>query len=149
MDINAAADVTLLRILLWREARGEVIQHPDELIAIGYTVIDRVKKPSWWGHDVLSVISKKWQYSSLTAPGDPNLVSWPTSDDVTWAKCGDIAYSVYTGAVPNPTQGADSYYAVTIAAPKWATPDKFVKQIGKTRFYNTNIDHEAPITGHK
>jgi len=61
----------LLALMLWREARGE---SDEAKIAVAHTVVNRVAHPGWWGRTVDDVIAKKWQYSSMTDPGDPQLV---------------------------------------------------------------------------
>src|SRR6185295_16250998 len=67
-------EITLLALTIYREARGE----PHEAqIAVAHTVKNRISKPGWWGTDIVSVLTKKWQYSSLTDPNDTQLTTWP------------------------------------------------------------------------
>jgi spore germination cell wall hydrolase CwlJ-like protein len=57
-----------------------------------------------------------------------------------------MAEAAIGGTLPNPVPGADSYYDTSIKAPVWATDDKFVRQIGRLRFYNLQADFEvAPL----
>ncbi len=57
------------------------------------------------------------------------------------------AYDVVYADVPNPAPGADSYYDISLdaigKAPDWATPERFVRQLGRLKFYNVDRDHEA------
>lgn len=134
------ADVTFLALTVWREARGE---SEEGKIAVAMSIINRVKSPSWWGNDVQSVIFKKWQYSSLTDPKDPQLTTWPKTNDKSWSDCLCIAYDVLFNLVPNSAPSADSYYDISIKAPYWADDKFFVKQIGRLKFYNLDQDNKA------
>lgn len=140
MDQTQATSLVFLALTIWRESRGQSNQTKT---AVGFSVLNRVKNPKWWGNDVLSVVTKKWQYSSLTAPKDPQLTTWPQSSDASWKESLNVASYVLFGLnVINPVDGADSYYDISISAPKWATDDCFVAQLDKIRFYNTDHDHE-------
>jgi N-acetylmuramoyl-L-alanine amidase len=144
MDPRAASDLTFLALTIWREARAEPL---DGKIAVGFSILNRVERPSWWGRSLLEVVTKKWQYSSMTDPNDRQLTKWPTSNDPAWLECLEAAAGVLGRYVPNPVTGADSYYAVSIPAPKWATPETFVRQIGAHRFHNLDRDVEARSAG--
>lgn len=130
-------DIFYLAFVLWREARAE---SRAGQIALVFSILNRVENPKWWGRDVPSVVTKKWQYSSLTDPNDKQLVLYPVFDQV-WLECLSAATAVYDGQVMNPVPGADSYYATYIPKPYWAKDDQFVAQIGAHRFYNTDGDH--------
>jgi len=133
-----------LAILVWRESRGESF---DAQVAVAHSVMNRVRHPGWWGTDLLSVIWKKWQYSSLTDPNDPQIKLQPKLPDPSWLSGLGASYDVVYGDVENPAPGADSYYDISLdkigKAPKWATADKFVKQLGRLKFYDLDEDHEA------
>lgn len=141
------ADVFLLAFTVWREARGESYEGK---LAVACSILNRVKRPSWWGDSVQSVVTKKWQYSSLTDPKDAQLTTWPREDDARWQECMQLALDVINGDVGNPVPGADSYYAAWMDAkgmtPKWATQEHFVRQIGNHRFYNLDRDVEKEST---
>ena len=139
-ELNKAADKVFLALDAYREARGE---GHDGIAGVVSSVMNRVARPSWWGNDVLSVIFKKWQYSSMTNPKDGQLVVWPQRTAPEWTDCLQIASDAVDGILANPVPSADSYYDISIPAPKWATPETFVKQIGKLRFYN--LDHDVEI----
>ncbi len=136
-------DVFMLALVIWREARGE----PREgQIAVGYSIMNRVARPAWWGDSVLAVCTKKWQYSSMTDPNDRQLAKWPSEADQQWQQAMSIARGVYDKELPNPAPGADSYFADTILPPKWAAPEKFVVKIGHHEFYDLDSDHERKTT---
>ena len=134
------ADKTFLALTVWREARGESAQVQA---GIAHVILNRVRRPSWWGRDVMSVLFKKWQFSSLTDPRDKQLTTWPTSTDPSWQQCLKIACDVVDGQITNPVPGADSYYDISIPTPNWATSQTFVAAIGRVRFYNLDRDIEA------
>ena len=92
----------------------------------------------------MSVIFKKWQFSSLTAPGDSNLVRWPATTDKSWQDSLLQAETALLGLIKNPVSGADSYYDISIKPPAWtAAPARKVKQIGRLVFYDVSRDWEA------
>jgi cell wall hydrolase len=133
-------EVCLLALVVWREARGA---SRDAKIAVACSVRNRVDNPKWWGKTYDQVITKKWQYSSMTAAGDPQLSTYPQPDDHVFEECLGIADKVYERSLTNPLPGADSYFDDSIAPPKWATPATFVGKIGRLSFYN--IDGDAGI----
>lgn len=138
-------EITLLALTLWREARGE--SH-EAKIAVAHTVKNRVDNPAWWGTDIISVLVKKWQYSSLTDPNDKQLTSWPKADDNVFEECLGIAELVVRGMYNSPLKGIDSYYDDSLQGdqiPKWATehPERFVGKIGRLNFYNLDQDSEV------
>jgi spore germination cell wall hydrolase CwlJ-like protein len=142
-----ATEKVFLALAVWREARGESYEGKA---AVASSIMNRVARPSWWGHDLLSVIFKKWQYSSMTDPKDKQLTTWPQKYAVDWIECLQAASNAVDGiadkrASENPVPGADGYYDISISPPKWATPETFVKQIGKLRFYNLDRDFELPL----
>lgn len=128
---------SMLALLVWREARGELHQAK---VAVCYSVLNRVKNPKWWGTSLGAVIAKKWQYSSMAAPGDPNLIQYPLPHDLSFQDTMLAVNAVVTGGEKNPVEGADSYYDVSIPPPKWAKPEQFVRQVGAFRFFNTDGD---------
>lgn len=136
-------ETALLALVSWREARGE-----GELgmRAVACSIRNRVERPSWWGTSYATVISKKYQYSSMAAPGDPQLIRYPDMNDSAFAEALQIADMIIAEEpVANPVSGADSFYDVSIPPPSWATPDCFVGQIGSIRFYNVDHDYESPV----
>lgn len=127
----------MLALLVWREARGELYQTK---VAVAFSVLNRVQNPKWWGTTLGAVIAKKWQYSSMAAPGDPNLIQYPLPHDLSFQDSMRAVNAAIMGKEKNPVEGADSYYDVSIQPPKWAKPEQFVTQIGAFRFFNTDGD---------
>jgi len=132
-------ELAVLALVVWREARGE-----GELgmRAVACSIRNRVRCPAWWGRDYAEVVTKKWQYSAMTAPGDSQLVKFPAGNDREFAQALMIAHAILTGSVDNPVLGADSYYDDSIPAPKWATAETFVRKVGRLNFHNLDRDYE-------
>jgi len=139
LSLQKSADFIFLTLTVWREARGEPVAVKA---AVAHSILNRVNRPSWWGKDIMGVVFKKWQYSSLTDPKDPQLTTWPKADETAWQECLVIASNVMKGLLENPVPGADSYYDISIQAPYWAKDEAFVCQIGRVRFYNLDNDYE-------
>lgn len=138
-ELTKAADKVFLALVLWREARGE--PYPVR-VGVACSMMNRVARPSWWGNSVTEVLFKRWQYSSMTDPKDPQLTTWPRGTEQSWQECLQIAHLAVEGQLQNPVPGADSYFDISIPAPKWATDDLFVAQLGRIRFYDLDHDHE-------
>lgn len=125
----------MLALLVWREARGELHQAK---VAVCFSVMNRVENPKWWGKTLGEVIAKKWQYSSMAAPGDPNLIQYPLPQDLSFKDALATVNAVLGGKVVNPVPRADSYWDDSIARPQWATDANFVCKIGAFSFHNTD-----------
>jgi cell wall hydrolase len=136
-----ATDHWYLAMVIWREARGESAQGRA---AVGWSVLNRVQKPCWWGDSIETVVTKAWQYSSMTDPRDRQLArAWPHSSEQAWQECFEIARQLIAGEVlDNPVPCADSYHDISIAPPKWTEKARKVGQIGRLVFYDVDRDHE-------
>lgn len=122
-DYNQA----LLALVVWREARGE---GSEGMKAVGCVVRNRVKNDTW-----TQIISAKWQFSSLTAPGDPMLVQWPVEGDPQFLEAMLLASGIYNGSIPDNTNGATHYFNPSVVLPKWAATMTKVATIGHHVFY--------------
>lgn len=113
-------DMQLLALCIWGEARGESVTGQ---LAIAHVVLNRVARPSWWGHDVRSVILKEWQFSYFNSrsPG-PGLVQLT------------IAELALAKLTQDPTLGATHYHAVGMT-PDWTRLMRQLVQIGGHWFY--------------
>lgn len=125
--------IWMMAITAWREARSET---EEGIIAVMFTMKERVQnKVKWEGGNYVEVVTKSYQYSSISDPHDKQLILFPQEGDSRFHKMLELADKVIAGAIPNPVPGADSYFADWISAPKWATQDKFIKKIGHHLFY--------------
>lgn len=125
-DYNKA----LLALTMWREARGE---GAEGMQAVGCVVRNRVERQSYG--DWSQCITAKWQFSSLTAPGDAMLVQWPETGDAPFKTCMLLAEGIYNGTVIDNTDGATHYFNPNVVMPKWASQLTKIKSIGHHVFY--------------
>lgn len=121
----------LLALVIWREARGE----PNEgKQAVAHVIRNRVLRTpgqNQWDH----VITAKWQFSSMTAPGDRTLVEWPTTPDPQFEACMLIASDAFNGVGDDPTFGATHYANLKVCNPAWAKTMKVAAVIGNHTFF--------------
>lgn len=120
-----------LALVLWREARGE--SH-DGKRAVAHVIRNRVMAshlPDQWE----DVIEAKWQFSSMTAPGDGMLVQWPKQPDAAFEDCMKIAENVFEGIDSDNTNGATHYANLSVCDPTWAHTLKQVAVIGHHTFF--------------
>jgi len=126
---NAALVFTAL--CLWREARGET---DDVIKGVANVIMNRARKQFT---NLISVVTKPWQFSSLTDPKDRQLTTWPKENDPSWLKCLTLANDLIEGTLANPVGGADHYYDISMKTPPaWADENKFVAKLGRIRFFN-------------
>lgn len=140
--ITGDKDVDTLALTIWAEARGEGVAGME---AVAWVIRNRVKtdigrdgKPDWWGEGYEGVCKCKWQFSCWNA-GDPNRKFLDNPKLILQSQLAlavKIARAVVGGMVPDPTAGATHYYATTMPSPPaWAAKLRFIKQIGRHRFY--------------
>jgi N-acetylmuramoyl-L-alanine amidase len=125
-------EATLLALCIWRESRSEGAKG---MLGVACAILNRVKSPGWWGSDLAGVITKKWQFSSMTDPHDPQLTKFPVGQDPSFLAALDVAQIAIRGECANPVGDSDSYHDISIEPPKWATELCFVTQIGRLKFY--------------
>lgn len=117
----------LLALVMWREARGE---GPEGMKAVGCVVRNRVHNDTW-----SQIITAKWQFSSLTAPGDPMLVQWPVQNDPQFLEAMTLAGGIFTGTLIDTTNGATHYFNPNVVLPTWAKSMTKLMSIGHHDFY--------------
>jgi spore germination cell wall hydrolase CwlJ-like protein len=107
------SDVDLMALCCWREARGE---GPMGKRGVCHTILNRVNARSFFGHDIQSVILKKYQFSSFNAT-DPNVDKWPAETDPSWMDSQAAAQQVLNWNDPDLTAGALYYFSPPLTAP--------------------------------
>ena len=104
---------TMLALTMWREARGE---GREGMRAVGHVIRNRVVK---WMGDWDHIITAKWQFSSMTAPGDSQLVLWPDSPNAEFELAMLLATDIYVGMDRDITGGALYYRNAQTATSEW------------------------------
>ena len=134
MNPNEAYLFGLLPLVVWREAKN---QSYEAMIAVAWSIMNRVTRNDWEGHDCPSVILKHYQYSSFNW-NDPNSQQFPKDySDSAWTKCLSAAHRVFYKIYPDPTNGAVNYYDKSLDSnpPKWAKDMIHTVDIGAFHFY--------------
>src|ERR1700688_4678934 len=100
-------------LCLWREARGVGYKG---MLAVAFVLKNRVEKRKT-SYDV--EVMRPWQFSSMTAKGDPQLNKYPDPNDPMWHTATQIVqYDLDNTNIPDPTSGATLYYDESIDFPK-------------------------------
>lgn len=113
--------VDILARTLGGEARGcglEGMRH------VAMVILNRAKYPRWWGHDIVTVCQKPWQFSCWNI-NDPNrhVIMSATIEQLWFRQALTVAQEVMDRTIGDITCHADSYYARSMAhPPSWASP---------------------------
>lgn len=80
---------------------------------------------------------RKLQFSSITAPHDPQLTNWPCVTDPAWQKALLLAAQACgAGGLTDITDGALNYYALSMTEPpSWAAAMIQTVDIAGQRFF--------------
>ncbi len=138
MELQGAIDI--LSRTVYGEARN---QGDNGMAAVAWVVRNRADHPRWWGQDIASVCICPWQFSCWNK-ADPNRVIIQNIDerDSIFRTASEISRSVVEGRIADPTNGADSYFAVASDAPDWAASAIFTVKIGAHCFYRVELSEE-------
>ncbi len=136
------SDEDMLCLAIYGEARGEPYEGK---VAVAWVIMNRHNNPNFpfRGNTLKDTILYPWQFSAFNC-SDPNRAKLEAlAKNLDKAKenipslresC-EVARKVMSGEIPDPTGGADHYFADYIDPPEWADPDKEVAQIGRHKFY--------------
>jgi spore germination cell wall hydrolase CwlJ-like protein len=116
--------------ILARTIYGEASNQPfTGKLAVASVVMNRVRKG--FAKDAASVCLAPKQFSCWNAndPG-PGRIARVTADSETFQECMAAALCAYNTLLPDPTFGADHYYADYIPPPIWASSMKQTVKIG-------------------
>lgn len=120
----------VLALVIWKEAEGEPYEGK---VAVGWAIRNRVMKsltPNAW----TKIIFQRWQFSSLTAPGDGRLVAWPVDSEPAWQDSMKAADAVIDDEVSDPTGGATLYANLAVCTPSWLPRVTITTKIGNHSF---------------
>lgn len=108
---------------------------------VASVVLNRVAHPTWWGSDIVSVCLKPYQFSCYNQ-GDVNRAKLEavTEADAWFAIAMRIAADAIAGKLVDDTQGADSYYALSLRYPPlWAHRAVHTFSDGWHTFWRTQL----------
>jgi spore germination cell wall hydrolase CwlJ-like protein len=127
---NAVDPVSLAFISLaaWRENRNHGI---PGLQSVCNVIINRMAA---WQESGYQVVTTHEQFSSMTAPGDPQLGLYPAVADPQWREAQVLAREGLAGTLPDITGGATNYYALGEEEPRWAVGMQPTVIIGSQQF---------------
>lgn len=128
-------ELDILARTLWGESRGEGF---GGMIAVAHVILNRVKKPGWWGRSIIGVCQKPWQFSCWNTldPNSAYLRSAKQIPPAEYAKALAAAKAATDGTEPDPTGGATHYYAKSMrTAPTWVKGSQATVTIGNHRFF--------------
>ncbi|ERN43196.1 cell Wall hydrolase [Rubidibacter lacunae KORDI 51-2] len=128
-------DIDVLARTIWGEARGEKRLGKT---AVAWVVRNRASRsPSYgWPPTIRQVCQQPWQFSCWNE-NDPNrdkLLTVNVSNSE-FRESQEIAKKVLNGEIPDPTNGADHFFANYISTPDWARGQSIVAEIGVHLFY--------------
>lgn len=133
--------VQVLAHTIWAEDRGGGYEGMN---AVANAICNRAAHPGWWGTDIRTVCLHKWQFScwnpyTVGSPQDANFKAFMavTEADHEYMAALAISQLAVMKTLPDITNGADSYYAVSIDEPAWAAKAHFTKQIQGQKYYIT------------
>jgi N-acetylmuramoyl-L-alanine amidase len=106
-------DQISLALMMWKENRAGGIAGMQ---SCGNVAINRTAAR---GMSVYAVVYQPMQFSSMSAPHDPQLLIQPAEDDPEWEQAQSLAVKAATGNLPDITGGALSYYALSMVQPPW------------------------------
>ena len=95
----------LTALCLWREARGEGL---IGMQAVANVLANRAAKHKTSCDDE---VMKPLQFSSMTAPGDKQLLIFPNGGDEMWRKAQQLSAAAKAHSLIDLTHGATLYYA--------------------------------------
>lgn len=107
------ADQFVLALTCWRENRGGGV---PGMQSVANVIMNRAAKRRT---DAYTECVRPMQFSSLTAKGDPELTLWPADNDPQWLEAIALAGQATAGTLEDITDGATSYYALTMTSPPY------------------------------
>jgi len=132
-------EIDVLARTLWGESRSE---GTEGMTAVAHVILNRVEVAKnnngtyWWGHDVITVCQKPYQFSCWN-PGDPNRKKLMTIDenDIHFATALRIARRAIFGQLgKDKTLGADHYHTAAVK-PFWSKGKTPLAHIGSHLFF--------------
>lgn len=128
--------VDTLARTMWGEARSCGAPGMRHVASV---ILNRAAHPAWWGRSVVSVCLQPWQFSCRNG-NDPNRAKLlaVTAADPDFVLALKIAQQAVNGELLDQTDGADSYYALSMhTPPAWAASAIHTMSDGWHSFFRT------------
>jgi N-acetylmuramoyl-L-alanine amidase len=134
-------DQDALTLTIWGEARGEPIEGK---LGVASVMRNRLLAKYRGAQTYVAVCTARAQFSAWTdeatamqseaelLTGDPTLKNHP---DPVLRLCWEIARATIAGLLPDATNGANHYYAVSIQPPAWCAGQQTLAALGQHRFF--------------
>lgn len=106
--------LAFVSLAAWRENRGGFVPGMQSVINV---IVNRMRAS---GHSGYQVVTTHAQFSSMTAPGDPQLGLYPAVADPQWHEARVLAEAGLQGTLADITGSAQNYYALGGEEPEWA-----------------------------
>lgn len=121
---------------IYGEARGEPYEGK---VAVAWVLLNRARRPRWWGHDLYSVCLKDRQFSCWNQD-DPNraAIKAASPGNPVMSACIRALLEALSGLAADPTGGAD-HYCVTSLTPSWAATAMPTAIVGGHKFYRLEV----------
>ena len=118
-----------VKLCVWREARGE---GHDGCRAVAHVIFNRAKNS---GHSLATVVYFPLQFSSMSAPRDPQLDNYPKTGDVQMQDIEETVELIASGGDADLTNGATHYFNPNVVIPDWAKEMTLTLKLGNHDFY--------------
>ena len=118
-DLSKLTDQEILAKTAWGENRGG---SSDGMQSVLNVIVNRSKKPSWWGKTPREVCLKPWQFDCWNE-NDPNLSKLLSVDlsDEEYRDAMNLAKEALSGELADLTNGSCYYFAKSMNPwPVWA-----------------------------
>lgn len=106
-------DIAFGALCAWRENRGGGQVGMQSVIN---TLQNRSREE---GKSIYEIATAPLQYSSMSAPGDPQLTKFGLDGDAQWIEALALMEQAAAGQLPDITGGATNYYATSMSKPPW------------------------------
>jgi N-acetylmuramoyl-L-alanine amidase len=125
-----SVDQVLLALTAWRENRGGGLKGMQSVINV---ICNRAKKRNTSPYEECV---RPWQFSSITAKGDPELTLWPAPSDEQFSTAQTLATLAGRNELVDITGGATFYYALSMKTPpSWAASMTKTVEIQNQAFF--------------
>lgn len=117
IDLSKFSDTEILAKTAWGENRGGGAEGMQSVINV---IMNRAKKPSWWGKTAREVCLKPYQFDCWLE-NDPNFQKLLNADDGAYTEAMNLADKALSGDLADLTHGSCYYFVKTMNPwPVWA-----------------------------